>query len=297
MSLRIPAFFDPGYAPPEVPSLLRLRRVADKLERLALVRLESPGTLDLRALDGLHDPAYLDAFLHGREPLASSQGIAWSPGVRDATLAMLAGQLAGAERAWQCGLAMNVARGFHHAVYERGSGFCPLNGLALLAHVHPTRKILVIDCDEHGGNGTEEFAARLPNLYNVSIFGTRFGCRGGPRSWAWLVHARQDGFERYLAALDEARRLVAEIGPDLLVYQAGVDCHERDPKSQVGLSTRQLFERDRIVFAMARHARIPLLFLLAGGYQHPEQVARLNANTVRAAHWAWRAYRGDALPE
>lgn len=287
MTMRIPAFFHPDYAPADVPLLARLGVTAARLERLRLIDLRAPQRIDLQRLSGLHDDAYLQAFLDGIEPMASRQGIPWSPAVRDATLAMLGGQLAAAEAAQRHGIAMNIARGFHHAVPASGSGYCPLNGLALLAHVAPTRRVMVVDCDEHGGNGTEEFAARLPNLYNVSIFGTRFGCRGGVRSWAMQVRVREQGFQPYLDALRDMEALVDAHRPDLLVYQAGADCHENDPKSQVGLTTRQLFARDLAVFRMARTRAIPIVFVVAGGYQNAERVARLNANTVRAARWIW----------
>jgi acetoin utilization deacetylase AcuC-like enzyme len=291
MNMRITAFFDHRYAPADVPLLARLGTTASKLARLGLVTLKAPSPLPLPLLHGLHEERYLDAFLSGEEPMASRQGIRWSPAVRDATLAMLGGQLDAADEAMRCGIAMNIARGFHHAVYASGSGFCPLNGLALLAHAYPERKVMVIDCDEHGGNGTEEFAARLPNLYNVSIFGTRFGCRGGTRSWAFMARARNDGFGRYLDALHEAEQIVDAHRPDLLVYQAGADCHEDDPKSLAGLTTAQLFERDSAVFRIARERGIPIMFVVAGGYQAADRVARLNANTVRAARWVWRHHR------
>jgi acetoin utilization deacetylase AcuC-like enzyme len=285
--MRIPAWFREDYAPGDVPLLARLATTAGKLDRLGLVELRQSPPATPEMLAGLHDARYLHAFLHGEEPLASRQGIPWSPAVRDATLAMLGGQLAATDAALRDGIAMNIARGFHHAVPESGSGYCPLNGLALVAHAHPDRRVMVIDCDEHGGNGTEEFAARLPNLFNVSIFGTRFGCRGGERSWAYQVRVREDGFERYLDALRAAEALVDTHRPDLLLYQAGADCHEDDPKSLVGLSTRQLFERDVAVFRIAHARGIPLVFVVAGGYQHADRVARLNANTVRAARQVW----------
>lgn len=287
MKMRIPAFFDPSYAPDEVPLLARLATTASKLERLGLVDLQTPEPLAMPLLHGLHDERYLHAFLSGEEPLASRQGIPWSASVRDATLAMLGGQISAAEAAFRGGIAMNVARGFHHAFHASGSGYCPLNGLALLAHAMPNRNVMVIDCDEHGGNGTEEFAASMPNLFNVSIFGTRFGCRGGTRSWAFMVRPREEGFERYLDALREAERIIDAHRPDILVYQAGVDCHEHDPKSLARLTTKELFTRDMAVFRIARARDIPILFVVAGGYQNADRVARLNANTVRAARHIW----------
>lgn len=289
--MRIPAWFCEAYAPADEPLLARLEVTRARLHRLGLVQMHEAEPVAREVLQGLHDPEYLDAFLQGRAPLASRQGIAWTPRVRDASLAMLGGQLQAAEHALAHGIAMNIARGFHHAHPATGSGFCALNGLALLAHAMPRRRIMVLDCDEHGGDGTEAFAARLGNLFTISIFGTRFGCRGGERSWAYHV-TQEQGFARYLEVLDEAGGLIQQHCPDLLVYQAGVDCHRDDPKSGVKLSTRELFRRDLTVFRMARRLGVPILFVLAGGYQLPEKVARLNANTVRAARFAWRAGGG-----
>lgn len=185
--------------------------------------------------------------------------------------------------ALQVGIAMNLARGFHHAVRQRGLGFCALNGLALVAHCFPDNRIFVLDCDEHGGNGTEEFAAEMNNLFTFSVFGTRFGCRGGVRSWAVQVNTARQGFAEYAAALERARDIIARENIDIILYQAGADCHWQDPKGQVGLTTRQLYQRHLAAFRIACELRIPVLFNVAGGYQQPATVARLNANTVRAA--------------
>lgn len=287
--MRIPAWYSPAYAPADVPLLARLHTTRAMLERLNLVDLHEATPVTPDALQGLHAQAYIDAFVAGHEPMASRQGIRWSPAVRDASLTMLGGQLQAARHALQGGdgIAMNIARGFHHAHPASGSGFCALNGLALVAHAMPQRRIMVIDCDEHGGNGTEEFAALMPNLYATSVFGTRFGCRGGERSWAWLV-AREQGYARYGEILDEIAALAAAIRPDLLIYQAGADCHRNDPKSRLQLGTGDLFHRDLAVFRMARRLGIAILFVVAGGYQDATRVARLNANTVRAARVAWR---------
>ena len=281
--MRLRTCFSPVYAPAEVPSLARLGVAAAELESRGLVAVQAPRPVSREELAGLHDPAYLDAFLSGTEPLASSQGIRWSPAMRDATLAMLGGQLEAADHALQHGLAMNLARGFHHAVYQRGAGFCPINGLALVAHKRPDLRIFVIDCDEHGGNGTEEFTRLLPNLYTASIFGTRFGCIGAPRSWTFEVRVAQDGFSAYRAALRRTGELLQEYRPDLILYQAGTDCHIRDPKSLVGLTTRRFAERDLIVMRSARRLGIPLVLIAAGGYQAAEAIAQLNVITVRAA--------------
>lgn len=281
--MRIRTSFSPAYAVADVSSLARLGVAADELARQGLVELHAPPPLDPALLRGLHDETYLHAFLHGREPLASSQGIRWSPALRDATLAMLSGQLDAARHALAHGVAMNLARGFHHAVYERGAGFCPLNGLALVAHALPGKRIFVVDCDEHGGNGTEEYAARLPNLFNASVFGTRFGCIGHERSWPFEVRVSRDGFAAYARALTEIGALLERHRPDLVLYQAGTDCHVGDPKSRARLSTRRLLDRDLRVFRMLRRLGLPVVVVVAGGYQNADAIAALNVQTVRAA--------------
>lgn len=281
----ITGYYSPAYSTADTPLLARLAVAAERLAALGLVQFRTPQPLAFDRLAGLHSDNYLAAFRNGTAPLASSQGIAWTPAIRDATLAMLGGQLEATEWALTHGIALNLARGFHHAVPERGSGYCPINGLALIAHQHPDKRIFVIDCDEHGGNGTEEFAALLPNLFNFSIFGTRFGCRGGTRSWAVQVRVREHGFDIYRRALEQAGQEALAQRADLIVYQAGTDCHVDDPKSRARLTRRELFQRDLMVFEMARRHGIPVLFVVAGGYQHADRIARLNINTVRAARW------------
>lgn len=276
-------FYSPTYAPEGEPLYARLAVAARKLQASGLVEVQHPFSLDRNLLRGLHADSYLDAFHRGIEPLASSQGIPWSLQIREATYAMLSGQIAAVRHAWVHGIAMNLARGFHHAVFERGSGYCALNGLAFVAHVWPTMKVFVIDCDEHGGNGTEEYAARLNNLFNASMFGTRFGCNGHDRSWPFEVRLRRDGSRAHLRALEQVDALLARHAPELILYQAGADSHERDPKSLSDFEDHNLVERDLEVFSMARRRGIPIVFVVAGGYQMATEIARINEATVRCA--------------
>jgi acetoin utilization deacetylase AcuC-like enzyme len=51
-----------------------------------------------------------------------------------------------------------------------------------------------------------------------------------------------------------------------------------------------MFSRDVTVFQMAKERGIPIMFVVAGGYQNEALVARLNANTVRAARWVWQRH-------
>lgn len=55
--------------------------------------------------------------------------------------------------------------GFHHAGYDFAGGYCTFNGLMVTAAVllaeDKVRKIGILDCDQHWGNGTQDIIDRL----------------------------------------------------------------------------------------------------------------------------------------
>lgn len=263
----------------------RLEVVYRQIRSWPTIRIHDPEPIDLGSLRELHEPAYVDAVLEGRQPLAGSAHLPWSPGLVTACLAMLGGQRLAMELALSRGRAINLVCGFHHAHPERGGGFCVFNGLALTAVLARRRRIAILDCDEHGGDGTEAFCAHLSNLFAVSIFGTRFGIRGNERSLALTVpkSGSPSTDHHYLEVLDQALEHLLRIAPDLVVYQAGVDSHVDDPKSSLSLQSATLKERDRRVFRILGRAGIPVLTVLAGGYQCADRLARLNVETIIAA--------------
>ena len=279
--------FSPLYSA-ETPtaSMRKLGPVAWHAVAKGWAEIEVPDAVDADRLRQLHAPEYVDAFLTGRAPLASSQGWPWTPQIHDGVLAINGGQLLGAKLAMEHGIAANVAQGFHHAGYARGGGYCTFNGLALVAQEFPDRRVMVLDCDEHGGNGTEEFTNRLPNLYNFSIHGNSFGMQGGERSIPRKLPSVTQNFSLYEQALDDAFDMVECWRPDLLIYQAGADPHLNDPLGSLGMTTEQMCERDRIVFQRCKGRDLPVLFVLAGGYQEPinSKLLPLHLNTFKVAH-------------
>lgn len=281
----------------QASGLAHFQRLADTHRLIAetgVARIHEPTPLDPALLHALHEPHYVDAVLQGTMPLAGSAYLPWSPALIESCLHMLGGQLLAADLALQRGLAINLACGFHHAHPGCGGGYCVFNGIALVAQQHPTWRVMVLDCDEHGGDGTEAFCARLPNLSAISIFGTRFGLRGGLRSRALAVpreHGTEASAADYLAVLDQALSWILDERPTLLLYQASADSHVDDPKATLRLSTDTLAERDWRVFRALRRAGIPVLVTMAGGYQAPAVVASLYAQTI---HLAGRSAQPDA---
>ena len=80
-------------------------------------------------------------------------------------------------------------------------------------------------------------------------------------------------------------RLIDDWKPDLVIYQAGADPHIDDPLGSVRMTTDQMRERDRYVFSALQERGIPVMFVLAGGYQKPieEKLVPLHLNTFKEA--------------
>lgn len=276
-------YSDRYYSPTKSRSMEKLTAVAQTLEARGLAELVDPQVIDIELLRELHHPDLVDAFLVGKKPLATLQGFQWNKQLRDAVLSIQAGQLCGAALALKEGVAANIAQGFHHAGYDYGSGYCTFNGLALVAQQYANKRVFVLDCDQHGGNGTAEFTERLPNLFNFTIFGLRFGCRDFERSIGRHIHPQEGNFSQYQAAMHEGFERILDWKTDLLIYQAGVDCHQRDPYGSAWFDTQSMMQRDRMVFEFAHRYQIPVLFVLAGGYQTLDQLVDLHVNTFLAA--------------
>lgn len=281
----LPLIFAPQYACGGMRHFQRLVTTHARAADLPGVCVHHPQALPVEALHGLHDPGYVQAVLEGIPPLAAAAYLPWSTALVDGVLHMLGGQVLGTQLARQHGIAVNIACGFHHAWPQRGGGFCIFNGLALIAHLHPQWQVMVLDCDEHGGDGTEAFCSQLPNLHAVSLYGTRFGLRGEhPRSHAIGVPRVQGGSDvPYLEALDTALELIRRDPPDLVLYQASADTHRDDPRASLRLSDATLAERDRRVFGSLRTLQVPVLVTLAGGYQEADRVSDLYLRTVQTA--------------
>lgn len=269
-------------------SMAKLRAVAQSTVQHGLAELIHPEFVAIEELLTLHDPQLVMDFLAGKKPRATLQGLPWSQALRDSVLAINGGQLCAAEIALVEGVSANIAQGFHHATYEYSSGFCTFNGLALVAQRYPNKRIFVLDCDQHGGNGTAEFTERLKNLYNYTIFGLPYGCREFERSRNALISHHFDHSAPFFTALNDALDHILLWKTDLIVYQAGVDGHKDDPCGSVWCGDEQLMQRDRLVFEFAKRHGIPIMFVLAGGYQSIERTAELHTNTFRACHTVFK---------
>ncbi len=81
----------------------------------------------------------------------------------------------------------------------------------------------------------------------------------------------------------EAFEQILEQKTELLIYQAGMDCHQADPYGSSWFDSVAIYQRDCMVFEFARKHRIPMMFVLAGGYQALPDLVKLHISTFRAA--------------
>lgn len=278
--------YSPDYfAHTHTNSMEKLTAVANVLKSWKKIKFHEPGNLDIDLLKQLHDPSYIDAFLTGTpEKLATFSGFKpWNEQLRDAVLKINAGQILAAELAWKHGISANIAQGFHHAVYEYGGSFCTLNGLALVAQKFPNKRIFVLDCDQHGGNGTAEFTRRLDNLFNFSIYGLPFGCPTYERCHTRYVHPERGNFAQYTLAVHEGFHMAQAWKADLIIYQAGMDCHQADPFGSAWFNSDLIAKREEMVFSLAKKSQIPIMFVLAGGYQNLDDLVQIHLKSFESA--------------
>jgi acetoin utilization deacetylase AcuC-like enzyme len=242
---------------------------ADLLRRpLDGVRITSPEPASRDDLLRIHDEAYVDAVLTG-EPriLAASAGLGWDPGFVEALLASTGGCIAAAGAAWADGVSGSLSSGLHHARRHRGCGFCTFNGVAaaVLTFLDPgARRLLVVDLDAHAGGGTHDILGSHPAVSQLDIVTNPFDEYDAHDAWTldFIPLA-----EHYLGSLAIRLDALDPAAVDAVVYNAGMDPHEHCATGGLEGITRDLLaDREHLVFSWARTHRVPIAFVLAGGY-------------------------------
>jgi acetoin utilization deacetylase AcuC-like enzyme len=238
---------------------------------IAGLRLRANAPLRARELLRLHAPAYVEAVRTGTpRALAESQGFAWDPGLWPMVLASNGGALAAARRARAGGgVAGCLASGLHHARRDHGAGFCTFNGLALAAldAAEAGARVLVLDLDAHCGGGTHSLVGAHSRVRQLDVAVDGFDEYTPIASNTLDLVARADD---YLPTVQRRLAALARAPIDLVVYNAGMDPHEGCAVGGLaGVTAALLARREALVFAWAARRRLPIAFVLAGGYLGP----------------------------
>jgi acetoin utilization deacetylase AcuC-like enzyme len=166
---------------------------------------------------------------------------------------------------------MNLAGGTHHAFPDRGEGFCVFNDVAIAVRAlradEQIRRAAIIDLDVHQGNGTHAIFAGDADTFTFSMHGGRNYPFHKVPGTLDIELPDATGDAEYLARLADALPRVLNHGlPDLVVYLAGADPHERDRLGRLKLTFEGLERRDAMVLEACRDVGIPVAITIAGGY-------------------------------
>lgn len=252
--------------------LLRRRLEAHAAAGAALEFVEPHAATDEELLR-VHDRGYVGRVLSGTLTKDEQRriGFPWSEPLVERSLRSTGAAIDAAAAAIEDGVAASLAGGTHHAGTSWGEGFCVFNDTAVATREMQARgavrRVLILDCDVHQGNGTAEIFTADPTVFTMSIHGARnFPLRKHPSSLDVPLDDGTDD-ETYLAALAPAVAKSFDRGrPDFVFYIAGADPYEHDRLGRLRLTKQGLVDRDRLVLDAARAAGAPLAIVLGGGY-------------------------------
>ncbi|MBX9795601.1 histone deacetylase [Sphingomonas sp.] len=248
----------------------------------------APEPMPRHWLEAVHDPGYVAEVLSAQVPREKERriGFAVTPAIARRAARVAGGTHHAALIALERGFAANCAGGSHHALHDSGAGFCVFNDLAIaavrLVEEGAAQRVLIVDCDVHQGDGSAALTAGRADIATYSIHAERNFPVRKARSTRDVALPDGVGDDDYLAALAETLPpLVAEMAPDLILYQAGVDPHADDRLGRLNLSLEGLAARDRFVAALAQGSGIALAATLGGGYGDDAMaVAHRHAATI-----------------
>ena len=238
-----------------------------------------------------HSADYLQRVTKGQLTVQEVRriGLPWSPELVERARRSVGGTIGACRAALQEGVSVNLAGGTHHASRSRGQGFCLFNDSIIAARAMQVegrvRRVVILDCDVHQGNGTAALAANDPTIFTFSIHNRQnFPLHKEPSD---LDIGLDDGTSdhTYLEALRAGVWRALELAEaDLAIYLAGADPHKDDLLGRFALSKGGLAERDRTVFEFCRQAGIPTATAIAGGYgRWIEDTVSIHLQTVRIA--------------
>jgi acetoin utilization deacetylase AcuC-like enzyme len=131
------------------------------------------------------------------------------------------------------------------------------------------QSVLILDLDAHCGGGTRSMIQGDPRIWQVDVAVNSYDSYESS-DHAWLEIARNGA--DYLPTVDRRLNALDRRGLrfDLCLYNAGMDPHENCPTGGMSGITRDvLSRRERMVFDWCLGRRLPIAFVLAGGYVGP----------------------------
>jgi acetoin utilization deacetylase AcuC-like enzyme len=272
---------------------LRERILAERVLRAADVQ-EAP-LAEWDQLRLVHTAEYVEAVATGTLPTEIQRriGFPWSVQMVERARRSVGATIAASRTALVEGCAANLAGGTHHAFADRGEGFCVFNDVAVAArvlqHEHLARRIAVVDCDVHQGNGTASIFAGDADVFTLSLHGAKnFPFKKEKSHWD-IELEDGTGDEPYLQVLAHSlAEVMARHAPAFVFYLAGADPYEGDRLGRLKLTVDGLRRRDELVLEYCRRNGIPTVVTMSGGYAPDvDAIVTIHTNTIRTAAGLW----------
>ena len=275
--------------PMEKYALLRERVAASGIVAPADLRLPEPAS-DADLLRA-HHAEYVRRVQSGQLTPQEIRriGFPWSPGMVERSRRSSGATMAACRAALRDGFAANLAGGTHHAYADHGEGYCVFNDSAVAARAMQAegraRRVVIVDCDVHQGNGTAAILAGDETIFTFSIHGAKNFPFHKEQSDLDIALDDGAGDQEFLDALDHGLcQSLEQSRADLAIYLAGADPFHDDKLGRLKLTKAGLAERDRMVFEYCQGAGIPVAISMAGGYARDVRDAvDIHFATVRRA--------------
>ena len=247
---------------------------------------EEPSRADLLLA---HTPGWVDKVVSGKMSLddETKMELPFSPALSLAHRLGAAGTIMACRDALTAGVGLHVGGGSHHAFADHAEGFCVVNdiacGILKMKAEGRIKRAAVIDLDVHQGNGTAAIFAGDRDVFTFSMHQEDLYPEKKERSSLDIGLKAGAGGKEYLPLLKEGLQKVFAFKPDLVVYQAGVDCFENDVLGGLKLTKGDLATRDRLVRDACVARRVPAAVVLGGGYAtFIGDTVALHVSTLRA---------------
>lgn len=266
--------------------------VRDKLLRegtLHLSEIVEPQPARIEDVLLVHTEDYVTRLRNGTltEREIRRLGLPWSKALVRRSFLATAGTIKAARHALESGIASNLAGGTHHSFPDRGEGFCVLNDVAIAAKVlHKeklARRILIVDCDVHQGNGTAFTFKDDDNVYTFSMHGAKNYPLFKEKSTLDVELPDKTNDAEFLESLNENLPAIFRHEPDIVFYLGGADPYEKDQLGRLGLTIEGLRQRDETILEYAKLKQVPIVTVMSGGYaQDINDTVEIHCNTIRA---------------
>ncbi|HJZ48158.1 MAG TPA: histone deacetylase, partial [Roseiflexaceae bacterium] len=209
----------------------KYRRLRERIVAAAVVppeHLRVPHAATDTELLRAHDREYLRRCQAGELTAQEIRriGFPWSPQMVERSRRSSGATIEACRAALEDGLAANLAGGTHHAYRDHGEGYCVFNDSAVAARAMQAegraRRVVIVDCDVHQGNGTASILAGDETIFTFSIH----GANNFPfhKEQSDLDIALEDAVsdQAYLDALDDGLSQAIELSrADLAIFLAG----------------------------------------------------------------------------